>query len=71
MSDEERGLYQKYEVQRLNDATGKHDYCSYFVLDPGHDSFAKYALLAYSIACREKYPALADDLLDMVFGEDR
>jgi hypothetical protein len=71
MSDEDKGLYQKYEVQRLNDTTGKHDDCEYFVLDPTHDAFAKHALVAYAIACRDKYPVLADDLLTMVFGEDR
>lgn len=70
MSDQERGLYSKYDVRRLNDTTGKHDECEFFVLDLKHDKHAKHALIAYSIACREEYPILADDLLALVFGEN-
>lgn len=69
MNDQDRGLYGKYAVRRLNDSTGKHDDCYFFVLDLKHDKFAKHALVAYSIACRESYPVLADDLLALVFGE--
>lgn len=64
MSD---GLHQKYNVQRVNDETGKHDDCRYFVLDPQHDRLALEALHFYSRIARESgYLALADDLLARV-----
>lgn len=69
MSDQDRGLYGKYKVERLNDETGKHDQCWFFVLDPIHDKFANQALMAYAMACREEYPQLAGDLIDLVLGE--
>src|SRR5580692_12583789 len=62
VSDTKRGLYQKYEVKRVNDPTGKHAGCWYFVLDPKHDKFAPIALRAYADACVGEYPALAADL---------
>jgi hypothetical protein len=62
-TDEERGLYQKYRVERINDAEGKHDDCFFFVLDVHHDPFAMPALLEYIKLCRGKYPLLANDLL--------
>lgn len=68
MNDENRGLYSKYSVSRLNDEAGKHDDCFYFVLDLTHDEFAKMALVVYAMQCRKKYPALADDLLEIAFG---
>lgn len=57
--DRERGLYQKYRVERLNDATGKHRVCRYYVLDLTHDRFSAVALRAYAGACASEYPALA------------
>lgn len=68
--DEQRGIYEKFRVQRLDDSTGKHDECFYFVLDTDHDPFAKYALVAYALACRETHPTLSDDLLKLVFGDE-
>jgi hypothetical protein len=69
MSDKELGVYDKYVVARKGDESGKHDDCFYFVLDTTHDRFAKYALMMYAIACREEYPRLSCDLLDMVFKD--
>ena len=63
--DEEKGLYNKYSVVRLEDPKGKHDFCEYFVIDLDHDEFARPALLAYADACEEKYPELAKDLRRM------
>lgn len=60
--DAQRGLYRKYFVQRLNDPTGKHKDCTYFVLDEVHDKFAGPALRAYAAACEEEFPGLAHDL---------
>ena len=62
--DEARGLYHKYYVERLNDPTGKHDGCEYFILDLNHDKHAYAALLAYILSCRKEFPSLADDLSD-------
>lgn len=66
MSDQDRGLYSKYKVERIGDETGKHDGCWYFVLDPIHDKFASHALMAYAMACRDEYPVLSQDLIDLV-----
>lgn len=63
--DRERGLYEKYRVERLNDPAGKHNNCRYFVLDLTHDKHAGPALQAYARSCLREYPALADDLLDL------
>lgn len=60
--DEERGLYRKYHVKKLNDREGKHNRCFFFVLDMTHDPFAIPAARAYADACREKYPLLAREL---------
>lgn len=60
-SDRERGLYNKYTVNRKDGgsfAGRKHEKCSYFVLDLVHDEFAPEALMAYANACE----ALARDL---------
>jgi len=67
MSDRNKGFYNKFDVKRRNDVDGKHDECSYFVLDLKHDPFAKMALAVYAFQCRDKYPLLALDLLDIVF----
>ena len=61
-TDSDRGLYGKYRVERLNDTTGKHANCRYFVLDPRHDPHAHVALLAYAESARGAYPELAGDL---------
>lgn len=59
------GIYRKFLVERTDGSSGpglKHEHCNYFVLDLVHDPFAIPALKAYADACREKFPALADDL---------
>lgn len=60
--DRERGVYLRYEVQRLQDDERKHVGCDYFVLDLTHDKFARKALKAYAKACSKEHPQLAQDL---------
>lgn len=61
MADE--GIVEKYEVKRLNDVTGKHDDCKYFVLDPQHDTIARMAMHMYADeAYRRGQAALAEDI---------
>ena len=61
--DREKGLYEKYFVERMADPEGKHDACDYFVLDLVHDPIARPALVAYVIEARIRgYQKLADDL---------
>ena len=56
-------LYRKFNVERLNDSTGKHVDCRYFVLDPQHDPLARVALMAYAAAAREAgIVPLAEDI---------
>jgi len=62
VTDLERGIYRKYEVRRLNDPTGKHAECEYYVLDWKHDKFTIPAVLAYAAACEAEFPELARDL---------
>lgn len=66
MSDSStRGLYRKFDVRRTDGSDGpggKHDQCSYFVLDMTHDKHAIPALRAYARSCKAKHPALARDL---------
>lgn len=64
MDNKERGLYDKYLVQRTDekDNEGKHTNCEYFVLDLTHDPYAIPALQAYSAACKTEFPGLAADL---------
>lgn len=64
--DRENGVYRKYEVRRVDDPSGKHDDCWYFVLDPKHDRHARVALAAYAESVRRDYPHLSDDLRAMV-----
>jgi hypothetical protein len=35
-----------------------------------HDPFAKMALAVYALQCKDKYPALYDDLVRIVFDEN-
>ncbi len=62
LTDEDRGLYRKYRVEKVDDPTGKHDKCFHFVLDLTHDPYAIPAIRAYADACRGRYPLLAKDL---------
>jgi hypothetical protein len=71
MSDTQKGLYQKYRVERIDGSSEqgrKHESCAYFVLDLDHDPYALPALKAYARACRKEYPSLAHDLLGIVVG---
>lgn len=69
MTDKKQGLYRKYRVERLNDPTGKHADCAYFVLDIRHDQHARNALCAYANSCRVAFPELAADLHRMLRTE--
>lgn len=60
--DKAKGLYRKYRVTRINDDTGKHDGCEFFVLDWHHDRFAVPAIRAYADACAAEFPLLAAEL---------
>ena len=64
-NDEDRGLYDKYQVRRVDgsgEPGGKHWKCRYFVLDLDHDPHARAALMAYAASCEEQFPKLAEDL---------
>lgn len=61
-ADTERGLYRKYDVRRLNDPSGKHVDCEYYVLDLMHDKYSADALEAYCRACTKEFPSLSIDL---------
>ena len=57
------GLEARYRVEKINDPTGKHAACRYFVLDLEHDPLAVAALARYAQCARaDGYRALADDL---------
>lgn len=60
------GVYRKFNVSRTDGRDlpgGDRHGAEYFVLDVTHDKFAKPALAAYAAACRNDYPALADDMV--------
>ena len=62
-NEKAEGLHHKYDVKRVNDPTGKHAGCRYFVLDPQHDTLAREALGAYANAAAVAgYAQLAMDL---------
>lgn len=64
MSDE-RGLYQKYVVKRVD---GTPIAGPIFVLELGRDPYAVYGLKGYleSLDAAKVHPALADDLREIV-----
>lgn len=65
MSDSARGVYRKFKIERTDGSSapgGKHEDCTYFVLDLAHDKFAIPALRAYADACALEFPDLAYDL---------
>ncbi len=70
MDDKDHGLYSKYKVIRADgsgEPGGKHENCSYFILDLDHDPFALPALEAYAGACaKDGYTKLSDDLLQEI-----
>lgn len=66
MSDNRRGIYNKFNVTRADGSSGpggKHERCEYFVLDLVHDKHAIAALRAYAESCGNEYPQLRRDLL--------
>jgi hypothetical protein len=65
-TDEQRGIYGKYRVERIGGTPGKHDECWYYVLDWEHDKFARPALEAYATACSDEYPDLSRDLFTLL-----
>ena len=70
-NDRERGLYDKYRVERHDGDSRKHRNCQYIVLDATHDRNAPPAILAYARAVRlDGYEALADDLEQLVAESD-
>ena len=74
MLDKQIGLYQKYYVERTDGSSGpggKHENCSYYVLDLVHDEFAIPALRAYAAACRGEYPQLAADIDDIITNSEK
>jgi len=69
MSDRSSGLYRKFNVTRTDGSSepgGKHEHCSYFVLDLEHDPHAIPALEAYGKACYIDRPALANYIRHIV-----
>ena len=65
MPDQEKGVYDKYKVERTDGRSKlgeKHHGCRYFVLDLDHDPHAVAALEAYVGSCGDDYPELASDL---------
>lgn len=73
MSDETRGIYRKFKIERTDGSSGpggKHEECAYFVLDLKHDKFSRDALRAYMGACRREFPALAEDIAAMLLSGD-
>lgn len=73
MSDKERGIYDKYIVNRVYGGQRKgekHHNCRYFVLDLTHDKHAIPAIFAYASSCEvDGYHELAKDLRCSVGGE--
>lgn len=64
--DQQRGLYGKYRVEKVN---GK-PVGRVFVLAYDTDPHARTALAAYADSCAEDYPQLAADLrTDLAFAE--
>lgn len=72
-ADRDAGLEARYEVTKINDPTGKHTECRYFVLDPQHDPPARKALETYRFEARMAgFYALSNDLrdwLEMIEGD--
>jgi hypothetical protein len=65
VNQQQAGVYHKFNVSRTDGRDqlgGDRHGAEYFVLDVTHDKFAKPALAAYAAACRNDYPALADDM---------
>lgn len=59
MSDERKGLYEKYKLQKADGTPVSGDY---FVLRPSRDPHAAVALRAYAKSITDENPELAQDL---------
>lgn len=69
MDDKNRGLYNKFKVERVDGRSApgeKHANCSYLVLDLMHDPFARDAAIAYADSCEQGYPLLAKDIRKII-----
>ena len=69
--ERERGLHEKYIVQRTDGSTAdgrKHEHCRHFVLDVDHDPLAGPCLNLYADLCESAYPQLARDLRKLTGG---
>lgn len=62
LDDDDRGLYGKYKVERMDDPAGKHAGCRFFVLDPQHDPIARSVIADYAATAFDagKYQLAAD-----------
>ena len=72
MSNKEKGIYQKFNVSRVDGGTDigeKHCDCIHFVLDINHDPHGRVALKAYAESCADEYPELSCDLLLLLKAE--
>lgn len=72
MGDKTRGMFHKFNVSRTDGSSaigGKHEGCSYFVLDMTHDPYAIPAIKAYADSCEAEYPLLARDLRAAIKGD--
>ena len=68
-AEKDAGMERRYRVEKINDPTGKHAKCWFFVLDPHHDPHALVALRAYADSCRAEFPQLADDIEAQIDNE--
>ncbi len=67
--DRQRGVYEKFKVERKNGSSGpggKHQHCFNFVLDLTHDPYAVPAIEAYAEACQMEFPKLARDIFELL-----
>lgn len=63
------GLYQKYEVKRVDgrDAPGeKHENDCLFVLDVTHDPAARKAMRQYARSCERTRPVFSSEILGLL-----
>lgn len=67
MPDTDKGLYNKFEITRIDGKPGRED-CQYFVLDLCHDPYARPALQAYIDALPNEYHLLKSDLTLLLEG---
>ena len=69
---EQQGLYGKFYVERVDGSDkpgGPRAGAKYFVLDLTNDPYALETIAYYAKACKDVYPILAKDLMDMARNE--